>query len=122
MMQGFPLFNSLLRNVELAMAKADFAIARIYADLVPDAALRDRVFTMLRQEFQRTRAVILTVKQQTVLLEKNPVLARSVRLRNPYVDPLSLIQVDLLRRKRSGAADKSLDYAIGSTMNGIASW
>jgi phosphoenolpyruvate carboxylase len=120
MVDGFPLFNSLLRNVELAMAKADFAIARLYADLVSDAGLRDRVFTVLSQEFERTRAQILAVKQQRELLEKNPVLARSVRLRNPYVDPLSLIQVDLLRRKRAGAADKSLDYAIGATMNGIA--
>jgi phosphoenolpyruvate carboxylase len=120
MMRGFPLFASLVRSVEIAMAKADFAIARLYADLVSGAALRDRVFGMLRQEFERTGRVILAVTGQQELLEKNPVILRSVRLRNPYVDPLSLIQVDLLRRKRAGAADPSLDYAIGATMNGIA--
>jgi phosphoenolpyruvate carboxylase len=128
MMQGFPLFGSLVRSVEIAMAKADFAIARLYADLVTDAALRDRVFEMLRQEFERTGRVILAVASQQELLEKNPVILRSVRLRNPYVDPLSLIQVDLLRRKRGCTAapsldpflDSSLDYAIGATMNGIA--
>jgi phosphoenolpyruvate carboxylase len=120
MMRGFPLFASLVRSVEIAMAKADFAIARLYADLVTGAALRDRVFEMLRQEFERTRRTILTVTGQQELLEKNPVILRSVRLRNPYVDPLSLIQVDLLRRKRAGTADPSLDYAIGATMNGIA--
>jgi len=124
MMRGFPLFASLVRSVEIAMAKADFAIARLYADLVTGAALRDRVFEMLRQEFERTRRTILTVTGQQELLEKNPVILRSVRLRNPYVDPLSLIQVDLLRRKRAGTADSSLDpaldYAIGATMNGIA--
>lgn len=130
MMRGFPLFASLIRNVEIAMAKADFAIARLYADLVRDAALRDRVFGMLHQEFERTRQQILIVKDQTELLEKNPVLARSVRLRNPYVDPLSLIQVDLLARKRAAAANPtininkalalSLDYAISAVMNGIA--
>jgi phosphoenolpyruvate carboxylase len=124
MMQGFPLFASLIRSVEIAMAKADFAIARLYADLVTDAALRDRVFEMLRQEFERTRRTILTVTGQQELLETNPVILRSVRLRNPYVDPLSLIQVDLLRRKCASAADPSLDpsldYAIGATMNGIA--
>jgi phosphoenolpyruvate carboxylase len=128
MMHGFPLFASLVRSVEIAMAKADFAIARLYADLVTDAALRDRVFEMLRQEFERTRRTILTVTGQQELLETNPVILRSVRLRNPYVDPLSLIQVDLLGRKRAGAADpsldsalaSSLDYAIGATMNGIA--
>jgi phosphoenolpyruvate carboxylase len=128
MMRGFPLFASLVRSVEIAMAKADFAIARLYADLVTDTALRDRVFEMLRQEFERTRRTILTVTGQHELLETNPVILRSVRLRNPYVDPLSLIQVDLLRRKRAGAANpsldsalaSSLDYAIGATMNGIA--
>jgi phosphoenolpyruvate carboxylase len=124
MMQGFPLFASLLRSVEIAMAKADFAIAHLYADLVTNAALRDRVFEMLRHEFERTRRLILAVTGQQELLEKNSVLSRSVRLRNPYVDPLSLIQVDLLRRKRAGTAnpslDLSLDYAIGATMNGIA--
>jgi phosphoenolpyruvate carboxylase len=125
MMQGFPLFITLIRNVEIAMAKADFAIARLYADLVPDAALRERVFSMLHQEFERTRRNLLAVKGQRELLEKNPVLGRSVRLRNPYVDPLSLIQVDLLCRKRAAAKSKatsveSLDYAIGAAMNGIA--
>jgi phosphoenolpyruvate carboxylase len=124
MMRGFPLFASLIRSVEIAMAKADFAIARLYSDLVTGAALRDRVFGMLRQEFERTSRLILTVAGQQELLETNPVLFRSVRLRNPYVDPLSLIQVDLLRRKRAGTADPSLDpaldYAIGATMNGIA--
>jgi phosphoenolpyruvate carboxylase len=124
MMRGSPIFASLIRSVEIAMAKADFAIAGLYADLVNDAVLRDRVFAMLRHEFERTRQFILTVTGQQDLLENNPVLFRSVRLRNPYVDPLSLVQVDLLRRKRSIAADSdltpSLDYAIGATMNGIA--
>jgi phosphoenolpyruvate carboxylase len=120
MMRRFPLFASLIRSVEIAMAKADFAIARLYADLVTDAALREPVFEMLRQEFERTARLILTVTGQQELLENNPVLLRSVRLRNPYVDPLSLIQVDLLRRKRTGIADPALDYAIGATMNGIA--
>ena len=120
MMRGFPLFSSLIRSVEIAMAKADLAIACLYSDLVTDDALRDRVFSMLCQEFERTRQQILGVAGQKELLETNPVLNRSVRLRNPYVDPLSLIQVDLLRRKRAGATDLKLDYAIGATMNGIA--
>ena len=120
MMKGFPLFITLIRSVELAMAKADFGIARHYAGLVSNAVLRDRVFDMLGQEFDRTRRLILSVKGQQELLENNPVLSRSVRLRNPYVDPLSLLQVDLLRRKRSGAADSAIDYAISATINGIA--
>ena len=120
MMRGFPLFSSLVRSVEIAMAKADMSIARLYAGLVADAGVRERVFGMLREEFERTRGQILAVTGQRELLENNSVLFRSIRLRNPYVDPMSLIQVDLLRRKRSGMSDSLVDYAIGATMNGIA--
>ena len=120
MMENFPLFSSLVRNVEIAMAKADMAIGRLYAGLVADAALRDRVYSMLWEEFERTRRVLLLLTGQKDLLEKNPVLFRSIRLRNPYVDPMSLIQVDLLRRKRTGTRSSQLDYAISTTINGIA--
>jgi phosphoenolpyruvate carboxylase len=120
MMKNFTLFSGLVSNVEIAMAKADMAIARHYAGLVSNAALRERVYGMLKEEFDRTRRVILTVAGQSDLLEKNPVLSRSIRLRNPYVDPMSLIQVDLLWRKRSGDSGSVLEYAIGATMNGIA--
>jgi phosphoenolpyruvate carboxylase len=120
MMRNFPVFASMLRNVEIAMAKADLVIAQLYAELVPNVALRERVFSMLQEEFERTRRLVLSVKQQKDLLEKNPVLSRSIRLRNPYVDPMSLVQVDLLRRKRSGETGSTLDYAIGATINGIA--
>jgi phosphoenolpyruvate carboxylase len=120
MMSDSPLFSSLVRNVEIAMAKADMAIARLYAELVRDAGIRDRVYAMLYEEFGRTRQAILQVTGQRDLLENNPMLFRSIRLRNPYVDPMSLIQVDLLRRKRSGEKGDALDYALGATMNGIA--
>jgi phosphoenolpyruvate carboxylase len=120
MMERFPWFSDLIRNVELAMAKADLTIARLYASLVPNEALRDRVWNMLVAEFERTRKMILWVTGQRELLESNPVLHRSIRRRNPYVDPLSLIQVDLLRRKRAGENTEALNYAIGATINGIA--
>jgi len=120
MMREFPLFSDLIRNVELAMAKADLTIARLYAALVEDAGLRERVWQMLAGEFERTRRMILSVKGQKALLENNPVLSRSVRLRNPYVDPMSLIQVELLRRKRAGTDTEELNYALGATINGIA--
>jgi phosphoenolpyruvate carboxylase len=120
MMRDFPLFSDLVRNVELAMAKADFTIARLYAALVEDTDIRERVWQMLEEEFERTRRMILKVKGQKELLGNNPVLSRSVRLRNPYVDPMSLIQVELLRRKRSGTNTDELNYALGATINGIA--
>jgi phosphoenolpyruvate carboxylase len=120
MMRDFPLFSDLIRNVEIGMAKADLPIARLYADLVSDAAARERVFRMIAEEFERTRRMILRVSGQSELLEQNEVLARSIRLRNPYVDPMSLIQVELLRRKRAGEESEELDYALGATINGIA--
>jgi phosphoenolpyruvate carboxylase len=120
MMRSFPLFSDLIRNVELAMSKADLTIARLYAELVPDAGLRERVWGMLVDEFERTRRMLLSITDQGELLKGNPVLARSIRLRNPYVDPMSLVQVELLRRKRAGGSQDGVDYALGATINGIA--
>jgi phosphoenolpyruvate carboxylase len=120
MMGAFPLFHDLIRNVEMGMAKADLSIARRYAGLVQDAELAERVFGMIVDEFDRTLRAVLRVTGQQRLLQENPVLARSIRLRNPYVDPLSLIQVDMLRRKRAGEQGEELDYVLASTINGIS--
>jgi len=118
--RGFPMFADMLRNVELGMAKADLGIAREYSQLVNNAPLRKRVFSMLEAEFLRSRQMILRVTGQRDLLARNRVLARSIRLRNPYVDPLSLIQVELLRRKQQGQPSADLEYPLGATINGIA--
>jgi phosphoenolpyruvate carboxylase len=121
MMRHFTLFSDLVRNVEIAMAKADLNIARLYAGtLVQDARLRDEVFGTLAEEFERTERMLLAVTDQIGLLEGNSVLSQSIRLRNPYVDPMSLIQVELLRRKRADTASEGLNYALGATINGIA--
>jgi phosphoenolpyruvate carboxylase len=118
--RNFPLFSELIRNVELGMAKADLGIASLYSGLVKNAELRTRVFSMLEEEFLRSRRMILRVTGQRELLGRNRVLARSIRLRNPYVDPMSLIQVELLRRKQSGEQSSELEYPLGATINGIA--
>jgi phosphoenolpyruvate carboxylase len=125
MVREFPLFLDIIRNVEMALAKADFGIARLYASLVEDEALRNRVFTTLEAEFNLTHRMILEITKQKSLLETNPVLNRSIRLRNPYVDPMSLIQVELIRRKRTAAANgepdsPELNRAISATINGIS--
>jgi phosphoenolpyruvate carboxylase len=120
MMAEFPLFIDMIRNVEMALAKADLGIASLYASLVPDAGMRERVFNMLKAELERTREAVLAVTEQKELLEANPVLARSILLRNPYVDPMSLIQVDLLRRKRAGEDTDEVNRAIAGTISGIA--
>ena len=119
-MRDLPLFMNFVGDVETGMAKADFSIARRYAGLVGDVALRERVFQMIADEFERTRRRILSVSGQTRLLERNPVLADSIKLRNPYVDPMSLVQIELLRRKRAGQESEELDYALAATMNGIS--
>ncbi len=121
MMAQFPFFLDMIRNVELALTKVDLPLARLYAELVPDAELRERVFDMVAEEYRRTRRMVLAVTGQSRFLEKNPALARSLRLRNPYVDPLSLIQIELLRRKRAGMESDELDYVLAATINGIAS-
>jgi phosphoenolpyruvate carboxylase len=118
--KSFPLFSELIRNVELGMAKADLGIASVYSGLVKNATLRKKVFSMLEEEFLRSRRMILRVTGQRELLGRNRVLARSIRLRNPYVDPMSLIQVELLRRKQSGEQSSDLEYPLGATINGIA--
>jgi phosphoenolpyruvate carboxylase len=120
MLKHFALFSDLVRNVELGMAKADFHIAQVYSGLVKNAALRTRVFTMLEEEFLRSRQMILRITGQRELLARNRVLARSIHLRNPYVDPMSLIQVELLRRKQLGQDLEKLEYPLGATINGIA--
>ncbi|HEY6332944.1 MAG TPA: phosphoenolpyruvate carboxylase [Blastocatellia bacterium] len=120
MLRRFPLFNDLIRNVEIGMAKADMSIARLYADLASDSAMRDRIFGMITTEFERARTQLLNITEQSELLNANPVLARSIKLRNPYVDPMSLIQVELLRRKRAGEDSPELDYALAATISGIS--
>ena len=120
MMREFPPFIDLIRNVELSLAKADFHIAKQYSLLVRDPSMREQVFNLLESEYQSTRRAVLAVTGQKLLLDTNPVLLRSIRLRNPYVDPMSLMQVELLRRKRAGDTSEALQRAIAATINGIA--
>jgi phosphoenolpyruvate carboxylase len=120
MASEFPLFIDLLRNVEMALGKVDLATARLYAELVTDAQLRERIYDMFDAEFHRTARAVLAITQQKELLESNVVLAHSIRLRNPYVDPMHLIQVDMLRRKRAGEDTPEVNRAIAATISGIS--
>jgi phosphoenolpyruvate carboxylase len=120
MAKEFPLFIDLLRNVEMALGKVDLATARLYSSLVPDIGLRERIYDLFEAEFHRTVRNLLAVLRQTELLEKNQVLSHSIRLRNPYVDPMHLIQVDMLRRKRAGEDTPEVNRAIAATISGIS--
>ena len=120
MAREFPLFIDLVRNVEMALAKADMGTARLYSTLVEDAELRTRVYAQFEEEYRRTVGAVLAITKQGELLQNNPVLARSIKLRNPYVDPMHLIQVDLLRRKRAGEDTPEVNRAISATISGIS--
>ena len=120
MAQEFPLFIDLVRNVEMALGKVDLATARLYSTLVVDSALRERIYDMLEAEFHRSVRAVLAVTRQSALLETNQMLAHSIRLRNPYVDPMHLIQVDMLRRKRAGEDTPEVNRAIAATISGIS--
>ncbi|MGA2809361.1 MAG: phosphoenolpyruvate carboxylase [Terracidiphilus sp.] len=120
MAREFPLFIDLLRNVEMALGKVDMATARLYSDLVEDRTLRERIYDMFEGEFHRTVSALLAVTEQKELLETNQVLGRSIKLRNPYVDPMHLIQVDMLRRKRMGEDTPEMNRAIAATISGIS--
>jgi phosphoenolpyruvate carboxylase len=120
MAREFPLFIDLLRNVELALGKVDLATARLYSELVQDTNLRERIYDMFDAEFHRTVRAVLAVTRQKELLESNQVLAHSIKLRNPYVDPMHLIQVDMLRRKRAGEDTPAVNRAIAATISGIS--
>jgi phosphoenolpyruvate carboxylase len=120
MAKEFPLFIDLLRNVEMALGKVDLATARLYSSLVSDSKLRERIYDLFEAEFHRTVRAVLAVTRQSELLEKNQVLAHSIKLRNPYVDPMHLIQVDMLRRKRAGEDTPEVNRAIAATISGIS--
>jgi phosphoenolpyruvate carboxylase len=120
MMRRFPFFFDMMRNVEMALAKVDLPMARQYALLVGDNSLRERVWKLLVAEFRCTRRMLLEIAGQERLLQRDPALAESLRLRTPYVDPLSLIQIEILRRKRGGEEGDRLDYLLAATMHGVA--
>jgi phosphoenolpyruvate carboxylase len=120
MAREFPLFIDLLRNVEMALGKVDLATARLYSSLVTDTGLRERIYDMFDAEFHRTVRNVLRILRQKELLETNQVLAHSIKLRNPYVDPMHLIQVDMLRRKRAGEDNPQVNRAIAATISGIS--
>lgn len=118
-------FRALLDNAEMSLLKADMDIASLYSDLVPDRALAQATFARLRSEYERTREAVLAVTGHTQLMDADPVIQRSVQRRNPYVDPLNYVQVEMLRRLRAlpdpeSAEAESLREVIVLTINGIA--
>jgi phosphoenolpyruvate carboxylase len=119
----WPFFASLIANAEMGCSKADPEIARRYVALWDDVDARERVWGVLDAEFELTRAELIAIRGGTRLLDSEPVLQASIDRRNPYVDPLSFIQMELLKRRRRGDSDSDEELARLSLLaiNGIAS-
>ncbi len=120
----WPWLRATLDNVEMALAKADLAIARMYAALVPDHALAGRVHARIHEEYERTVEMVLAVSGDSDLLTREPGLAASIRLRNPYVDPLNYLQVIALSELRAAEPGSEAESAsralVQLCVNGIA--
>ncbi|MGF7173910.1 phosphoenolpyruvate carboxylase [Azospirillum doebereinerae] len=120
MHRDWGFFRTLLSNMDMVLAKSNIAIASRYAELVSDVALREAIFTRIRAEWQDSIDALLAISGQTALLESNPLLARSIRNRFPYLDPLNHVQVELLKRHRSSDSGEQIARGIHLTINGIA--
>jgi phosphoenolpyruvate carboxylase len=120
MARSWPFFKTLLANMEMVLVKSDIAIASRYKDLVSDISLRESIFATMCDEYELSTRWLLAILQQTTLLEHNPLLANTIRDRFPYIDPLNHIQVELLKRYRSGDTDSRVVTGIHLTINGIA--
>ncbi len=116
----WPFFASVLSNMAMVLAKTDLAVASRYAELCADERLRETVFGRIAAEHARTVALVLAITGRASLLDDNPTLARSIRNRFPYLDPLNHLQIELLRRHRAGQTDERTQRAIHLTINGLA--
>lgn len=124
MYEKWSFFRGLIDNLQMALAKADMNISKQYANLLKDETIRDRIFSQIEEEYQLTTEMILQITGQEEILDNVPVIQESIRLRNPYVDPLSYLQVRLLRELRSkreqNEDDPELLREVLLTINGIA--
>ena len=118
--ESWPFFNSVLSNMAQVMSKSDLHLAKLYADLVSDREVADRIFSRIREEYELTLEMFLKVTDYSTLLEDNPLLARSVDMRFPYLMPLNAIQLEMLRRYRAGDSRDKVRRGIQLTMNGLA--
>ena len=120
MQKQWPFFQTLLSNMDMVMAKSDLALAARYAELVPDARLRRRIFSAIDAEWHRTADALALITGNKQRLASNPALQRSIHHRFPYIDPLHHLQVELVRRYRAGQTDERVQRGIHISINGIA--
>ena len=113
-------FRTTLSNMDMVLSKSDIALASRYAELVGDERLRTSIFDRLRAEWQASIDAVRSILREDELLAANPLLARSIRNRFPYIDPLNHVQIELLRRHRAGDSDPGVVQGIHLSINGIA--
>ncbi|MDR4516934.1 MAG: phosphoenolpyruvate carboxylase [Nitrosomonas sp.] len=121
MYQTWPFMQTLLSNMDMVLAKSDMGIASRYAELVTDTTLREQIFGRILEEWKRCKKWLFAITGNKELLEDNPTLARSIHNRTPYIDPLNHLQVELLRRYRSGEDSDEIKRSIHLTINGVTS-
>ena len=120
MYREWPFFRTLLSNMDMALAKSDLALASRYSELVVDAKLRKRIFSQIESEWKKTNNALNSITGDKQRLARNPSLARSIRNRFPYIDPLHHLQVELVRRYRDGKHDERVQRGIHIAINGIS--
>ncbi len=120
MAASWPFFRATLDNLEMVLAKSDMAIAARYTTLVADRKLADTLFARIRSGWSATHDSLLSITGESRLLEKNPTLENSIRLRLPYIEPLNLLQVELLKRHRAGEDDPRVREGIQLSINAVA--
>jgi phosphoenolpyruvate carboxylase len=120
MAQAWPFFRSSLANMEMVLAKSDLKIAERYLPLVQDQAIGTAIFDRIRSGWAKSHDSLLSITGQSRLLEHNEALDRSIRLRLPYIEPLNLLQVELLKRHRAGEEDARIKEGIELSINAIA--
>ncbi|HQT20291.1 MAG TPA: phosphoenolpyruvate carboxylase [Polynucleobacter sp.] len=120
MYKEWPFFRTLLSNMDMALAKSDLALASRYSELIPDIRLRKKIFHAIELEWNKTVEALTLITGERVRLANNPALARSIRNRFPYIDPLHHLQIELVRRYRAGKHDERVQRGIHIAINGIA--
>jgi phosphoenolpyruvate carboxylase len=120
MYRQWPFFRTLLSNMDMVLAKSDLALASRYSELVTDARLRKKVFSAIETEWHRTAESLTRITGDKQRLTHNAALARSIKHRFPYIDPLHHLQVELVRRWRAGQGDERVQTGIHISINGIA--
>jgi phosphoenolpyruvate carboxylase len=115
-----PFLQTLLSNVDMVLAKSDLAVASRYAGLVKNRKLAKTIFTRISDEWKLTARALFSISGKKEFLAENPGLARSIKNRSAYMDPLNHLQVELIRRHREGADDDRIRRGIHLTINGVA--